>query len=87
MANGGSSEGYGRACILNGLAEAVCDQVEGSWVVIEDIDKVSSDVLAILPSPNDDETGYLVLEQNRTLRVHPDFVLIGSSDIEAVLLR
>ncbi|KAF4688471.1 AAA ATPase midasin, partial [Perkinsus olseni] len=57
------------------LAKAM---VEGSWVVIEDIDKVSSDVLAILPSPSDDDTGYLVLEQNRTLRIHPDFVLIGT---------
>ncbi|KAF4672212.1 AAA ATPase midasin [Perkinsus chesapeaki] len=58
------------------LAKAM---VEGSWVVIEDIDKVSSDVLAILPSPSDNsDAGYLVLEQNTTLRIHPDFVLIGT---------
>ena len=49
----------------------------GRWLVLEDVDRLNSDILSILPRQGD--THFRIPETNSLVEIHPDFGLIGTS--------
>ena len=54
----------------------------GRWLVLEDVDKVNSDILSILPREGDEH--FSIPETGEKVKIHPNFGLIGTSTLQNV---